>query len=242
MTSIGPKTASRASYEDWHRRLDVDRQADAPWHQLLFKHLDPERDLEERQVLEVACGRGGLACRLAGVSRPPARVVAADFSTTAIDKGRAFAAGQGLGRIHWEVGDLQALAHPDATFDTVISCETIEHLERPRAALAEIARVLRPGGRLLLTTPNYLGPIGLYRAYARLRGRPYTEEGQPVNRFMLLPLTLSWLRGTGLRITTVDATGHYLPWPGRWPICVSCLERHGLRWFALHSLIIAEKA
>lgn len=225
----------------WHARYDVDRETDTPWHRLLFEHLDPQRDLAGRRVLEAACGRGGLACRLAGLSSPPARVVAVDFSRTAVAKGHAFAGQQGIDAVQWEVGDLQALGHPDASFDTVISCETIEHLPRPRTALAEMARVLKPGGRLFLTTPNYMGPLGLYRLYARLCGRPYTEEGQPINRFTLLPLTVLWLHRAGLRVTDVDATGHYVPWPRRPPVMIASVGPRALRWFALHSLVIAER-
>jgi 2-polyprenyl-3-methyl-5-hydroxy-6-metoxy-1,4-benzoquinol methylase len=226
----------------WHARYDVDREADAPWHRLLFAHLDPQRDLASKQVLEIACGRGGLACRLAGASHPPALIAAADFSRTAVEKGSAFAAGQGVTTIRWAVGDAQALAYRDAAFDTVISCETIEHLPQPRLALAEFARVLKPGGRLLLSTPNYFGLMGLYRGYARLRGRPYSEEGQPINRFMMLPLTRRWIRRAGLRVVVVDATGHYLPWPGKPPVPFRHLDSWPLlRWFALHSLIIAER-
>ena len=235
-------SVSRTRYESWHARYDVDREVDTPWHRLLFRHLDPRRDLAGRRVLEVACGRGGLACRLAGAADPPARIVATDFSHTAVQKGSAFAIGQGVTTIHWAVGDAQALAYRDATFDTVISCETIEHLPQPCRALAELARVLRPGGRLLLTTPNYLGLLGLYRVYARLRGRPYTEEGQPINRFTMLPLTRAWIHRAGLRVITVDAIGHYLPRPGKPPVQLRGLESwHCLRWFALHSLVIAEK-
>ncbi|TMC46506.1 MAG: methyltransferase domain-containing protein, partial [Chloroflexi bacterium] len=108
----------------------------------------------------------------------------------------------------------QSLGHPDGSFDTVISCETIEHLPDPRAAIAEFWRVLKPGGRLLLTAPNYMGPMGLYRAYARVIGRPYTEEGQPINNFVLLPRLVNWVRRAGLRLVAVDGRGHYLPWPG----------------------------
>lgn len=173
---------------------------------------------------------------------PPPSLVAADFSSTAVAKGKAFAEQAGLRSIRWEVADAQSLGHGDRSFDTVISCETIEHLPNPRKALSEFLRVLRPGGRLLLTTPNYMGPMGVYRGYARLRGRPYTEEGQPINNFMLLPLTVSWLRRAGFRILTVDASGHYLPWPGRQPREIAELERiRLLRWFALHSLVVAEK-
>lgn len=56
--------------------------------------------------------------------------------------------------------DLRAepLPFPDASFDVVLFNETIEHLEgRPHGVLAEIRRVLRPGGRLFLTTPNVAG-------------------------------------------------------------------------------------
>jgi SAM-dependent methyltransferase len=234
--------SSRSAYDAWHGLHDADRDVDAPWHRLLFAHLDTARDLAGRRVLEIACGRGGLACRLAGGAHRPAHLLAADFSATAVAKGRALASDVGLRELLWSVSDLQAVGLQSATFDTVISCESIEHLERPRAACEELARVLKPGGRLYLTTPNYLGPLGLYRGYARLRGRPYTEGGQPINRFMLLPRTCGWIRRAGLRIRAVDAVGHYLPWPGRPLRDIPWLaSMRPLRWFALHSLVVAEK-
>jgi SAM-dependent methyltransferase len=231
---------ARAAYDVWHANHHVDREVDTPWHRLLFAHLDLPRDVTGRRVLEIACGRGGLACRLA--AHEPEHFFAADFSITALAKGREFADSFGFHRIRWSVSDLHALPMQDATIDTVISCESIEHLEQPRKACREFARVLRPGGRLYLTTPNYLGLLGLYRGYVRLRGRPFTEGGQPINRFMLLPLTCAWIRRSGLRVLAVDAVGHYLPWPGRPPRRYARLESmRSFRWLAHHSLIVAEK-
>lgn len=233
--------AARAAYEAWHLDYDVDRAADAPWHRLLLRHIDVARDLEGRSVLEIACGRGGLARLLTGGTRRPRRFVAADFSQSAIGKGRGFAAG--VSCLEWSVTDLQAVAFRDASFDTVVSCESIEHVESPMVALRELRRVLRPRGRLYLTTPNYLGPLGLYRGYVRLIGRPYTEGGQPINHFMLLPRTCAWMRRAGFRVVRVDGVGHYLPWPRRTPIEWCRLESVSfLRWIALHSLVVAERS
>jgi ubiquinone/menaquinone biosynthesis C-methylase UbiE len=213
-----PIAGSKAAYEVWHDHYEVDSDTDTPWHRLVKAHLSPARDLAGKRVLEIACGRGGFACWLASQSERPTEIVAADFSATAVQKGRAFAVERGLSGITWQTGDIQDIAHDDASFDTVISCETIEHVPDPRRALAELARVLKPGGRLLLTTPNYLGTMGLYRGYMRLTGRRFTEEGQPINNFMLLPLTRAWITRSDLRVSAVDAVGHYLPFPGRPPI------------------------
>lgn len=239
----GDLVATRAAYETWHERLGVDGEAAAPWHRLVRQHLQPARDLAGKRVLEIGCGRGGFACWLASQPARPAELVAADFAATAVQKGREFAARQGLGGIRWETGDIQALAYPTASFDTVISCETIEHVPEPRRALAELTRVLKPGGRLFLTTPNYLGLLGLYRIYLRLCGRVFTEEGQPINHCLLLPLTRYWVAQAGLRVRAADGIGHYLPFPGRPPIEMAKLNnpRMLMRWLGLHSLIVAEK-
>jgi 2-polyprenyl-3-methyl-5-hydroxy-6-metoxy-1,4-benzoquinol methylase len=234
----------RSSYETWHDRLATDKEADAPWHRLVKQHLEPGRDLRDKRLLEIACGRGGFSCWLASQPIRPHEIVAVDFAATAITKGEAFAAQRRLAGITWEIGDIQNLVHADESFDTVVSCETIEHVADPIRAVQELARVLKPGGRLLLTTPNYLGTMGLYRAYMRLTGRKYTEEGQPINNFMLLPLTRASIASAGLRVTSVDGVGHYLPFPGRPPIEVPMLNnpRFLMRWLALHSLVIAEKS
>ena len=52
--------------------------------------------------------------------------------------------------------NLQPLPYPDATFDLVTATEVVEHLERYREVLRDIARVLKPGGLCILTTPNIL--------------------------------------------------------------------------------------
>jgi len=234
---------ARAVYESWHERVQRETAtADRPWHALVFAHVDAA-DLGGRDVLEIGCGRGELACELMTSDPPPARLIAADFAHAAVRLGRARAGGRQLPGITWMVADVQHIGLPDASVDTVISCETIEHLPDPVQALREFRRVLRPGGRLILTTPNYFGPFGLYRAYLRLRGRRYTEGDQPICRFTMLPRTLFWMWRAGLRVRCADAAGQYLLAPGRLPWEPAVLARlNWLLWpFGLHSLIVAEK-
>lgn len=241
MKRMDEKSDSGA-YDSWHGQLEVDA-GDAPWHELVRVHLSSARDVAGLRLLEIGCGRGGFSVWLASVRPAPASVVAMDYSAVAVEKAAAQAAQRGVQGVTWQVGDIQAIPHADASFDTVFSCETIEHVPDPARAVCELARVLKPGGRLFLTTPNYLGTYGLYRAYLRLRGRRYTEAGQPINHFTTLPRTLAWVRAAGLTPSIVDAVGHYLHWPGREPLRISALDRarFATRWVALHSLVVAEK-
>jgi SAM-dependent methyltransferase len=134
------------------------------------------------------------------------------------------------------------LSWADASFDVAISCETIEHVPDPRRAIRELARVLRPGGLLYLTCPNYLNAMGLYRLYLPLRGRRFAEEGQPLSHCLLLPRVRRWIARAGLRLERVVGTGHYVPFPGRPPVRLYWADRlPWLRYVAVHSLVIARK-
>jgi 2-polyprenyl-3-methyl-5-hydroxy-6-metoxy-1,4-benzoquinol methylase len=173
----------------------------------------------------------------------PAVYVAADFSREAIAIGRRRAEELGVKTILWECHDIQNIDVDDSSFDVVVSCETIEHVERPRHAIRELARVLAPGGTLFLTTPNYLSALGAYRAYLGLRGRRYTEEGQPINRWMWTPWTAWLVALAGLRIREVDGVGHYAYLPGAPPRRITFLDRARrlTKWTAVHSLVVATK-
>jgi SAM-dependent methyltransferase len=234
---------ARGAYDDWHDRYPVDAESDTPWHQLVKSHLEPSRDLAGKRVLEIGSGRGGFACWLASQAAKPAIIVAADFAHTAVAKGQEFARSRRIREIAWEVGDIHVIPHPSNSFDTVISCETVEHLPDPGRAMKELARVLRPGGRLFLTTPNYLGPMGLFRIYRRMAGRRYTEEGQPINRLTWLPRTMWWINRAGLDLLEVDGIGHYLPLPGAPPKRLAWMDhaRALTSWVALHSFVEARK-
>jgi len=230
------------AYNAWHKQLDVDRTPNSPWHQMVQAYL-ASINLRSRSVLEVGCGRGGFACWLRRHYPLLKHMVATDLSDIALVKARAFAEEQGLSNISWERGDIQELKYPDSSFDVVISCETIEHTVNPQKALSELARVLVPGGLLILTCPNYFNLMGLYRIYLRLVGRRFTEEGQPINQFLILPVTLRRIVKTGLQLKMVDGIGHYLLVPNRPPIDIK-LMRHPrvlMRWFALHTMIVAQK-
>ena len=209
---------------------------------MLKPHLD---GLGGRRVLEIACGRGGFAAWLANrpPDRRPASIVASDFSPVAVRMAAEFGRTVGAANVTYRVGDLMQLDWPPASFDAAISCETIEHVPDPRRAIAELARVLKPGGRLYLTCPSYLNLMGLYRFYLPLRGRRFVEEDQPVNHFLLLPRVRRWVRRSGLSIERTAGTGHYVLFPGRPPRRWRWPDRLGLltRYWALHALVIARK-
>jgi SAM-dependent methyltransferase len=99
-------------------------------------------------ALDAGCGEGfGAAIvRAAGA----ARVVALDYDMVTVLNVRT---GYGLPAVR---ANLVALPFRDAAFDVVLSLQTIEHVWDQPAFLAECARVLRPGARLVLTTPNRL--------------------------------------------------------------------------------------
>jgi len=103
-------------------------------------------------VLEVGCGTGVLTRVLAG--RPEVRAITGvDLAPSLLDRARELAAG--LPGVRFERADGRALPFPDEAFDLVVFDSTLSHIPEPRRALAESARVLRPGGRIAAFDGDY---------------------------------------------------------------------------------------
>jgi ubiquinone/menaquinone biosynthesis C-methylase UbiE len=104
-------------------------------------------------VIDVGCGTGEDARALAALVGPAGRVVGVDRSAALIAAARARAAGLGLAA-EYAVGDACALDFPDASFDGCRMERVLHHLAEPQRAVDELARVCRPGGRLVLHEPD----------------------------------------------------------------------------------------
>ncbi len=102
------------------------------------------------RVLDVGCGGGLLAEELA---RRGCLVTGIDQSARSIATARSHAALGGL-PIAYDVGPGETLPYPDGAFDVVTCVDVLEHVEDVDAVIAEIARVLRPGGIFLYDTIN----------------------------------------------------------------------------------------
>ncbi|MGZ7023587.1 MAG: methyltransferase domain-containing protein, partial [Ilumatobacteraceae bacterium] len=102
-------------------------------------------------ILDLGSGPGFLACELAQEVGATGRIVAVDISSdmNLIASKRIAAAGLG-DRVEILEGDATALAFADATFDAAVSMQVLEYLAEPDAALDQLVRVLRPGGRLVV--------------------------------------------------------------------------------------------
>lgn len=117
----------------------------------------------------------------------------------------------------------EGLPYPDASFDLVLMTEVIEHLENHRAAICELARVLRPGGRLVLTTPNIMRLdsrlafllSGLHKAKRRQipLDTPLPMAHRYHNYPIAFPLLFYLLRANGLEL---EAIGHSEVKPIAW--------------------------
>lgn len=106
--------------------------------------------------LEVGCGPGLLACELARELGPAGRLVALDASADMLETARARAAGARLAdRIEFRRGDAVALDSSAASFDFVVGVQVYLYVKEIARALAEVARVLRPGGRCVIVDTDW---------------------------------------------------------------------------------------
>lgn len=127
------------SYRQLYKRLRPGyRTSGQIYEGLVAKHI-----AAETRVLDAGCGRAGVL----GLYKDRAGLaVGVDADLASLRDNACLD--------HLVAGELEKLPFADSSFDLVVSSWVIEHLTAPEAALAEIGRVLRPGGRFVFLTPN----------------------------------------------------------------------------------------
>jgi SAM-dependent methyltransferase len=110
--------------------------------EIVARELAGRRDA---RILDVGCGTGSNLSAFSGLGSS----VGIDMSPDAL----AFCRSRGLDQV--TLSELERLPFPDRTFDVVTAMDVLEHVDDDLAALAELRRVLKPGGVLLATVPAY---------------------------------------------------------------------------------------
>jgi SAM-dependent methyltransferase len=139
------------------------------------------------RVLDIGCGTGDmtlLAARRAGADRGHALGV--DISSQMVDHAVRAATDEGVANARFETGDVQVHRFAPASFDVAVSHFGIMFFADPTAAFANVARALRPGGRLAFVCPQAMERCEWYLApLAALLGHRPTADEAPSQMFSL---------------------------------------------------------
>jgi len=170
------------------------------WRRELVEHIAPTNP---DTVLDVATGTGGVAIALAAETE--ARITGVDISDSMLERGRERVIKADLdGRITLTPARAEALPFAPESFDAVSFTYLLRYVEDPAATMAELARVIRPGGQMAsldFYVPPNIAWRGAWRAYTRF----------------LLPLAGVLLGGRAWwdvgRFLGPNIEGHYARWP-----------------------------
>lgn len=212
-TTIGPQ-----AYESW-RATALGAVTEAIEQRLILELMG---DLRDARVLDAGCGDGLLVCTAAlrgasvtGVDADPAMVAAA--------QARADRAGV---KADFMDGRIERLPFADGGFDAVVAVTVLCFVADTGGAVREVARVLRPGGRLVL---GELGRWSLWAAIRRLRGWLSVSPWKTA-RFRTAGELRTLAEHAGLRVTAIRGAVFYPPIG----LCARLLAPLDL-WFGHHT-------
>jgi 2-polyprenyl-6-hydroxyphenyl methylase/3-demethylubiquinone-9 3-methyltransferase len=163
-----------------------------------LEYIETRAGLAGRQVLDVGCGGGLLA---EGMARRGARVLGIDLAPEALAVARLHAVESGLPVEYRQVAVEELAGSAPAGFDVVTCLEMLEHVPDPSAIVAALARLIRPGGHVIVSTINRNA-----RAFAlAIVGAEYVMRLLPMgtHRYarLIRPSELSrWARAAGLEL------------------------------------------
>jgi ArsR family transcriptional regulator len=126
---------------DTNERQLVPGRSWAAWARALGHLLPPMR------VADLGCGEGYLTIE---ASRWASKVIAVDRSEAVLERARALAARRRVANVTWKKGELEKLPIRDGAVDVALFSQALHHAADPARALAEAARILAPGGRVLV--------------------------------------------------------------------------------------------
>lgn len=159
---------------------------------------------EGTAALDVGTGAGHTALALAPHVR---EVVGVDLTEAMMAEARALAEKRGIANVRFVHGDALALPFPDASFDLVTCRRAAHHFPDLRRAVAEMARVLRPGGRVVIddrTVPEDDGADEAINFMDRLHDPSHVRDHRPA-------VWQEVLKGAGLAVEAVELYTKRLP-------------------------------
>ncbi|MFA6186034.1 MAG: methyltransferase domain-containing protein [Phycisphaerae bacterium] len=170
---------------------------------IVFSMLDPNPG---EAILDVGCANGRdliilfkKGCKCTGI----------DFSSSMIEEAKKDFLKNNIEGIEVETGDATVLGFPDKTFDKIYASEVLEHIPNYGSAVSELARVLRPGGCLVISTPNRRSWYGFdrYVIWEKLLRKKWRH---PYDAWKTFEELLHTLDSNGFKIVSVGGIC-YLP-------------------------------
>ncbi len=148
-------------------------------------------------VLDVGCGYGNHMFMLNGMLGKPqdVRLLGINLDPNQLGFAKAFAEEvPGFANCSFDICDIEkGLLHESGTFDVVGMCDVLEHMTDPKAVFRELARVTKPGGDIIISTPlrtslfktgarifNKLSGGKLYSSYYKGKNTELDEQGRPI--------------------------------------------------------------
>jgi 2-polyprenyl-3-methyl-5-hydroxy-6-metoxy-1,4-benzoquinol methylase len=205
------------SFPDAEARANLSRGiSDEGIYRMVQRAIRQRRPQHDGVVIDVGCGAGGLWQILSGQFQTYIGVDAVKYS--GFPESGQF----------WKAEfNTEPISLPDGSADTVACVETIEHVENPRALARELVRLAKPGGWIIITTPNQLAFASLACLLLRRNFQHFQEGGEggyPTHISALLEIDLIRIaRENSLTEIAIDYTNRGripftgMNWPAVWP-------------------------